>query len=217
MARRDRLEEVKEIVKILHKRFPDARCLLDYKNPFQLLISTILAAQCTDARVNLVAKDLYRKYRKPEDFIKVTDKELEQDILTTGFYRNKTKSVKKCCRSLMERHNGNVPETMDELVKLGGVGRKTANVILVNCFNQQGIIVDTHMLRVAQRIGLTKNKDANKVEQDLMKLVPDGKWSLFSHVISFHGRNICAARNPDCAHCPMNKYCDYGQMVPGKR
>jgi len=217
MPKRDRTEEVKKIIQILHRRFPDAGCLLDYENPFQLLISTILAAQCTDERVNLVAKDLYKKYKGPEDFVKAPDGELEEDIRTTGFYRNKAKSIKKCCRGLVEKHSGKVPQTMDELVKLGGVGRKTANVVLVNCFGRQGVIVDTHMLRVTQRIGLTKNKDANKVEQDLMKIVPDDKWSRFSHVISFHGRNICTARSPDCPDCPIDRYCDYGQMVLKKK
>ena len=211
MAGRDRKQEVKKIIEILHKRFPKARCLLDYENPFQLLISTILAAQCTDERVNAVAKTLYKKYKSPSDFVNAPEDELKADIRSTGFYNNKARSIKKCCRSLVEDYGGKVPETMEELVKLGGVGRKTANVLLVNCFGKQGIIVDTHMLRVAGLIGLTRNKNADKVEKDLAAIVPDDKWSLFSHVISFHGRNICTARAPDCPGCSINKLCDYGR------
>jgi len=217
MPAKDRKEDVTKIIEILHRRFPDARCLLDYENPFQLLISTILAAQCTDERVNALAKTLYKKYGSAADFVKAPDDELKNDIRSTGFYNNKAKSIKKCCRSLVEDYNGKVPQTMEELIKLGGVGRKTANVLLVNCFGRQGVIVDTHMLRVAARIGLTRSKDAETVEKDLMAVVPPDKWSLFSHVISFHGRNICAARKPDCPKCPINKFCDYAKKTVGTK
>ena len=217
MLKRDRKHEVREVIKILHMRFPDARCLLDYEDSFQLLISTILAAQCTDERVNAVAKTLYKKYRSAADFVKVPDDELKNDIRSTGFYNNKAKSIKKCCGSLVEDYGGKVPGTMEELVRLAGVGRKTANVLLVNCFGRQGIIVDTHMLRVTQRIGLTGNKDADRVEKDLMAVVPPDRCSLFSHVISFHGRNICTARKPDCPVCPINRFCDYGKSALGSK
>jgi endonuclease-3 len=192
------------------KTYPKAKVSLDYMNPLELMIATILAAQCTDLRVNIVTKDLFKKYRKVEDWIKVPQEELEQDIRSTGFYRNKAANIQKACNTLIEKFHGQVPQTMDKLLTLGGVGRKTANVILGNCFGVQGIICDTHMIRLARRLGLSLNEDPTKLESDLMEIVPKekfGGWTLFSHCIVFHGRAICKARKPDCPNCQIAQYC----------
>jgi endonuclease-3 len=195
---------------ILRKAYPDAKVSLDFSTPLELLIATILAAQCTDARVNIVTQDLFKKYRRAEDWLKVSQEELENDIRSTGFYRNKAKSIQKTCAAILERFGGIVPQTMDELLTLNGVGRKTANVILGNCFGVQGIVCDTHMIRLSRRLGLSENSDPVKLEFDLMEIVPKekhGGWSLFSHCIVFHGRAVCNARKPDCAGCVIAKYC----------
>jgi endonuclease III len=188
--------------------YPDAHCELDHSSPLELLIATILSAQCTDKRVNLVTADLFRKYRSAADFAEATAAELEQAIKPTGFFRNKTKSIQSCCRALVEQHGGEVPSTMEELTKLGGVGRKTANVVLGNAFNiNSGIVVDTHVARLSFRLGLTSQSDPEKIEQELMKLVPREQWTLFSHLLIWHGRRRCVARKPDCEHCEVLALC----------
>lgn len=191
----------KKIIALLKKKYPDARCALNFTNPLELLIATILSAQCTDVRVNMVTKDLFEKYRSAEDYAKVKPEIFEDDIRSTGFYKNKTKSIINCCKKIVEEHGGKVPSTMDELVSLGGIGRKTANVILGNAFGVPGIVVDTHVKRVAYRLALTENQDPVKIEYDLMELVPKREWTQFSHLMIFHGRYTCIARKPLCAEC----------------
>ena len=201
---------VEKIFPILRKVYPNATVSLDYKSPLELLIATILAAQCTDARVNIVTKELFKKYRTPADWLNIPKEKLEQEIKSTGFYRNKAASIQKACATIIEKFNGQVPGTMEELLQLGGVGRKTANVILGNCFGQPAIICDTHMIRLARRLGLSENADPTKLEFDLMEIVPKkkfGGWTAFSHCIVFHGRACCKARKPDCPNCPIAQYC----------
>ncbi len=209
-------KRVKEIIKILSKEIPDSRIALKFSNPLELLIATILSAQCTDAKVNQVTADLFKKYRSAKDYAEVDLTKLEEDIRPTGFYRNKAKSLQKCCRELVTRFGGKVPQTLEELVGLPGVGRKTANVILGNAFGVPGIVVDTHVQRVSQRIGLTKNEDPVKIEFDLMEIVPREEWTHFSNLLIWHGRKICIARKPLCEICPIRKLCDYGSKVSTK-
>jgi endonuclease-3 len=198
----------KKIIAGLKKTYPDAHCELNYSNPLELLIATILSAQCTDKRVNLVTAELFRKYRSAADYAAASLPRLEQEIRTTGFFRNKAKSIKTCCQALVEKHGGQVPRTMEELTTLGGVGRKTANVVLGNAFNvNTGIVVDTHVARLAQRLGLTKEKDPVKIEQHLTPLVPREQWTMFSHWLIWHGRRRCFARNPDCPNCEIASLC----------
>ncbi|MBW1839745.1 MAG: endonuclease III [Deltaproteobacteria bacterium] len=192
---------------LLKKRYPDARCALNFKSPLELLVATILSAQCTDERVNKVTKNLFKKYKRVEDYTRAEPEILENDIRSTGFYKNKTKSIVKCCKKILENHERKVPSTMEELVHLGGVGRKTANVVLGNAFGIPGIAVDTHVKRIAHRLGLTNNQDPVKIEYDLMELVPRKEWTQFSHLIIFHGRNTCMARKPLCAECVLKKLC----------
>lgn len=195
---------------ILRKAYPEAKVSLDFSVPLELLIATILAAQCTDARVNIVTQDLFKKYRRTEDWLNVPQEELENDIRSTGFFRNKAKNIQKTCAAILERFGGVVPQTMDELLTLHGVGRKTANVILGNCFGVQGIVCDTHVIRLSRRLGLSEHSDPVKLEFDLMALVPKekhGGWTLFSHCMVFHGRAVCNARKPDCPNCPIAAYC----------
>lgn len=197
-----------KITNILAAEYPDAKVHLDYDNPFQLLISTILAAQCTDALVNKVMVPLFKKkYKGLKDFLKVSEEEIQKDIYPITFYRNKSRSVKKCCQQLVEKFGGKVPDNMKDLVSLGGVGRKTANVILGNCFGKPAIITDTHVIRVSQRLDLTQNEIGDKIEEDLLKLIPPAKQTLFSHVLSEHGRQICKARKPKCPVCVINSLC----------
>lgn len=193
----------------LQERYPDATVTLDFKNPLQLLVATILAAQCTDARVNIVTKDLFKKYKKPRDYLAAPHGELAQDIVQCGFFNQKAKSIQKSCDIILREHGGKVPRTMEELVKLPGVGRKTANVILGVAFGLPGVIVDTHVRRVSARLGFTKHTDPDKIEQDLMRVVPEERWTQFSHLLVFHGRNICAARKPKCPECPVNELCPF--------
>jgi len=198
----------RKVIAGLKKTYPDAHCELNFSNPLELLIATILSAQCTDKRVNLVTADLFRKYRTARDYAGASTEILEEEIKSTGFFRNKTRSIKTCCQALVERHGGDVPQTMDELITLGGVGRKTANVVLGNAFNvNAGVVVDTHVARLSQRLGLTKEKAAEKIEQDLIGLVPQKEWTLFSHLLIWHGRRRCFARNPDCPHCEIRQLC----------
>jgi len=198
----------KKIIAGLRKTYPDAHCELNYSNSLELLIATILSAQCTDKRVNMVTAELFKKHRTAADFANAPLAELEQDIKTTGFFRNKAKNIQACCRKLVERHGGAVPGTMEELIHLDGVGRKTANVVLGNAFGVNvGVVVDTHVTRLSQRLGLTKQKQPEKIEEDLMKLVPREQWTLLSHWLIWHGRRRCDARRPDCAQCEIRKLC----------
>ncbi|MFP4499761.1 MAG: endonuclease III [Candidatus Hydrogenedentota bacterium] len=205
-----------EIYKRLAATYPDAHCTLNFESPFQLLAGTILAAQCTDERVNKTTMHLFKKYRMPQDYLDVPQEELEQDIRPCGFYRNKAKNLRAMCATLLEEFNGQVPGTMDELLQLGGVGRKTANVVLGECFGGQGVIVDTHCTRVASRLGFTKETDAVKIERDLQKVWPADHWTLFSHYMVFHGRSICTARAPICSRCPLNDVCPFPNTTEGK-
>ena len=194
-------------LKVLRREFPDARVTLDYANPLELLVATILSAQCTDKRVNELTRTLFKKYRTPEDYARANPRELERDIKPAGFYHNKTKSIQGCARGLIEKFEGQVPGTMDELLQLPGVGRKTANVILGGYYHQSAVVVDTHVLRLSRRLGLTQESDPVKVEFDLQKLLPRASWMFFSNALIQHGRNVCIARKPKCAECPMNGFC----------
>ena len=196
-----------KIISRLKKRYPDAKCSLNFKNPLELLIATVLSAQCTDERVNKVTKDLFRKYKTAKDYAQVRPGVLEDDIRSTGFYKNKTRSIINCCKKITQNHGGSVPATLEELVKLDGIGRKTANVILGNVFDTPGITVDTHVKRISNRLGLSENQDPVKIEYDLMALVPQKEWTHFSHLIIFHGRNTCMARKPLCGECVIESYC----------
>ena len=197
-----------QIIKKLQTVYPDAHCELNYTNPLELLVATILSARCTDKQVNLVTAKLFQKYRQAADYARANSAELEQDIKSLGFFRNKARSIQACCRKLLARHQGAVPATMAELVELDGVGRKTANVVLGNAFNRnEGIVVDTHVARLAQRLGLTNRQTPEDIEQDLQKLVPQEQWTLFSHWLIWHGRRRCMARKPDCAHCEIREWC----------
>jgi endonuclease-3 len=198
---------VAKIIPLLSKRHPDAACALHFKNPLELLVATILSAQCTDVRVNQVTKDLFGKYKTAQDYARARPERLEDDVRSTGFYKNKAKSIINCCKKIVEKHGGKVPGTMEELVALDGIGRKTANVILGNAFGVPGITVDTHVKRVAYRMGLTRHQDPVKIEYDLMELVPREEWTRFSHLIIFHGRYTCAARKPRCAECVVETLC----------
>lgn len=192
----------------LQRTYPTAHCELNYSTPLELLIATILSAQCTDKQVNLVTTGLFKKHRSAADFAKAPRPELENDIRRLGFFRNKAKNIQACCQKLEERHRGEVPRTMDELTALGGVGRKTANVVLGNAFGVNvGVVVDTHVARLSQRLGLTKQTSPEKIEQDLMKLVPQEHWTMFSHWLIWHGRRRCSARKPDCAGCEIRELC----------
>jgi endonuclease III len=212
-ALRERRESVAAILPILKKTYPHARCSLNYGTPLELLVATILSAQCTDERVNIVTKDLFTKYRSPKDYAEAPPEELEKDIQSTGFYRNKAKSLRGMAAGLLERHGGNVPDTMDELTALPGVGRKTANVVLGNAFGKnEGVTVDTHVSRVSNRLGLTKHADPEKIEQDLIPIIPREDWALWSHLLIHHGRAICQARKPKCEECPLLPHCPAGKL-----
>ena len=211
----DAPQRTKKILGILRKTHPDAKIALHYTHPLELLIATVLSAQCTDVRVNIVTKDLFQKYRKAADYVEVEPAELEEDIRTTGFFRNKTKNIQAACKDILEKFDGKIPDTMEELTSLAGVGRKTANVILGNAYGVPGITTDTHVIRLSRLMGLSKNTDPVKLEQDLMELIPKKDWTMFSHYMIFHGRRICNARKPDCAHCPVQPHCAYGRTVIG--
>jgi endonuclease III len=196
------------IIGVLKKTYPDFRCELNFANPLQLLVATILSAQCTDKRVNLVTPALFKKYRTAADFADSRIEELEELIKTTGFFHNKAKNIKGCCQGLVEKHGGEVPQTMDELHALPGVGRKTANVVLAEAFRiSVGVIVDTHVTRLTNRFGIIKGSDAVKIESQLMKLVPQEDWIAFSHCLVWHGRRRCDARKPNCAECEIANIC----------
>jgi endonuclease-3 len=202
-----RLVRVHKIVRILARLYPDAECALHHEGPLQLLVATILSAQCTDARVNLVTPALFARYPDARAFAEADVAELEKAIQSTGFFRNKARSIIGCCKALVEKHGGEVPDTMEELVPLPGVGRKTANVVLGTAFGQPGITVDTHVRRLSRRLGLTKEDDPEKIERDLMRLIPKKEWTMFSHRLILHGRQVCHARKPDCPGCGLAKAC----------
>jgi endonuclease-3 len=209
-----------QVVRALARHYPDARCALDFRTPLELLVATILSAQCTDTRVNLVTKELFRKYRSAADFARAEQDVLESEIQSTGFYRNKAKSIKACCRAIEEKFGGAVPRDLDALVELPGVGRKTANVVLGTAYGiASGVVVDTHVGRQSRRLGLTVHdeKDAVRIEQDLMELIPRKEWIQFSHRMIHHGRRVCTARNPKCDVCPMNSFCPRLGVADPKR
>jgi len=197
-----------KVVRRLKADYPDAECALVHDTPLQLLVATILSAQCTDARVNIVTKDLFKKYPTAADLARVPLPVLERAVQSTGFFRNKAKNIKACCQMLVEKYDGEVPKDLDALVELAGVGRKTANVVLGTAFGiPTGVVVDTHVGRLSQRLGLTRHKDPVKIERDLMELLPKREWIDFSHRMIYHGRQICVARRPKCEQCSMKKFC----------
>lgn len=204
-------KRVKKVLELLDENYPkDIKCYLDHETPWQLLIATILSAQCTDDRVNIVTKDLFKKYTSVKDFAQADLKELEEDIRSTGFYRNKSKNIIKCCRRLLVKYNGEVPEDINELVELDGVGRKTANVIRGNIYNIPSVVVDTHVKRVSKKLGFTEHTDPVKIEFDLMDRLPEEHWIRYNTQIIAHGRAICVARRPKCTECFLLPYCPEG-------
>ncbi len=203
----------KTIIRLLRQRYPDAKCALNFENVHQLMVATILSAQCTDQRVNIVTKDLFKKYRYVNDFADANITELENDIHSTGFFRNKAKSIKKSAQQLLEDYNSQIPRTIAKLTNLAGVGRKTASVILGTGYGiAEGIVVDTHVTRISRLLGLTTKKDAVKIERDLMQIISKKDWIDFSHLLIHHGRAICIARRPKCSECPVNKLCPSAKL-----
>lgn len=207
-GKRELGERVIEIINLLEKVHPDAKLALKWSNPLELLVATILSAQCTDERVNRVTESLFKKYKTAEDYANANLEEFENDIRTISFYRSKARNIKEACQILVEKYNSEVPKTMEDLLSLPGVARKTANVVLSNAYGIfEGIIVDTHVSRVSRRLGLTSETDPEKIERDLMEIVPKEKWLRFADLLIFHGRRICTARNPKCSECILNKIC----------
>ena len=204
----ERKKRAGQIVRLLKKEYPAARCSLNYSNPLELLVATILSAQCTDERVNLVTAELFRKYRTAEDYAAAPAAELERDIRSTGFFRDKARSIQGACRLIAERHGGSVPRSMEELLELPGVARKTANVVLGNAYGvASGVVVDTHVARLSERLGLSSEKTPEKIEQDLASIVPKSDWILFPHLLIAHGRKVCKARGPLCGECVLARLC----------
>jgi endonuclease III len=217
LASKEEKARTRNIIARLKKQYPDAKCSLNHSNPLELLIATILSAQCTDERVNIVTADLFRKYHSCADYLKVPTSELQNDVRTTGFFRNKTKSIQGACKVLNEEYGDRVPETMEELLQLPGVARKTANVVLGNAFGiASGVVVDTHVSRLSQRLGLTANKTPEKIERDLVELLPRKDWIDFSHLLIYHGRQVCKARKPLCERCAVEKYCPSSRIKTGE-
>jgi endonuclease-3 len=210
-------ERAEKIFVLLKKVYPSAKVALNFRTPFQLLIATILSAQCTDARVNMVTPELFRKYPSPESFAEADNKELEKEIRSTGFFRQKAMSIINCSKSIVENFGGEVPHTMEQLLTLDGVGRKTANVVLGNAFGIPGIAVDTHVARLSRRLGFTKENDPIKVEHDLMELFPPRRWTLLCHFIMAHGRKVCNSRSPKCEICVLNKLCPSAFTITNKK
>jgi endonuclease III len=214
----DEKKRARKIVSLLKKAYPDARCSLNHASPLELLVATILSAQCTDERVNLVTAELFRKYRRPDDYTRVAQEELEQDIRSTGFFRNKAKAIQGACKLIAERHGGRVPETMEELLELPGVARKTANVVLGNAYGlASGIVVDTHVARLSQRLKLTEQEQPEKIERDLCELIPQKDWINFSHLLIAHGRAVCKARVPLCGECVVERHCPSSLLAARNR
>ena len=215
LPRMNRSDRAKELLKRLPKIYPDAHCELVHSNPLELLVATILSAQCTDKRVNLVTRELFQRCSTAQDYAAISQEELEGLVRSTGFYRNKAKNIRAMGQVLVERHSGEVPDTLAELAAIPGAGRKTANVVLGNAFSKnEGVVVDTHVGRLSQRLGLTKFSDPIRIEQDLMKLFPQACWTDLSHWLIFHGRRRCAARKPDCANCEVNDFCPTANQLP---
>jgi endonuclease-3 len=213
----DKKSRARKVIGLLKKAYPDAHTSLNHTNALELLIATMLSAQSTDATVNIVTADLFRKYRSCKDYVDVPRSELEQDIHATGFFRNKAKALQGACAMIQEKFGGRVPETMEDMVRLPGVGRKTANVVLGNAFGiAAGIVVDTHVARLSQKLGFTDNKDPEKIEKDLMEIVPKADWIIFPHLLIYHGRRICIARKPKCAECVVEKLCPGSLLKLGK-
>ncbi|MBO8143442.1 MAG: endonuclease III [Thermodesulfobacterium sp.] len=209
MAKKEVKEKAKEVIKRLKKTYPDAKIALKFENPLQLLIATILSAQCTDERVNEVTKELFRKYKTAEDFAKADLNELAEDIKSTGFYKQKAQYIKEACKIIVEKHKGEVPKTIEELMDLPGVARKTANIVLANAYGiVEGIPVDTHVRRLSQRIGLATSKQPEKIEKELMEVVSKKDWFIFPYLMQAHGRKICIARKPKCEECILKDLCD---------
>lgn len=210
IQRREPQEQMRDVLKLLKKHYPDAKCALIFKSPLELLVATMLSAQCTDEVVNRVTPKLFAKYKTAKAYADADLEELQQAVRSTGFYKNKGKNVQNACKMLIEKFKGRVPETMQELILLPGVARKTANVVLFNAFGIiDGITVDTHVIRLSHRLGLSKEKTAEKIEQDLMKITPKKDWGVLSHYLIAHGRKICKAQKPDCAGCFLNKICPF--------
>ncbi|MCK4665539.1 endonuclease III [Candidatus Dependentiae bacterium] len=207
---------ISKLLRILDKEYPEPKTALNYSTPFELLIATILSAQSTDKIINQVTKELFKKYKKPEDFVKVKKVELESDIKKTGFFRNKAKSLIGCSKKLISDFNGNVPDKLEDLISLPGVGRKTANCVLGGYFGIPGIVVDTHVKRLANRLGLTEEKNPEKIEKDLMVSIPRKRWIRFSNQLIWHGRTFCIARKPKCSECPMKKICPSAFKIQGR-
>lgn len=204
----DRKKQAKAVISKLKKEYPDAHCALNHTSPFELLVATILSAQCTDERVNIVTADLFRKYKGPESYLEVPEEELQEDIRSTGFFRNKARNIRGACEMLVNEYGSEVPKDMEDLLSLPGVARKTANVVLGNAFGiASGVVVDTHVKRLSYRLGLTKEKTPEKIEKDLIELVPKKDWVMFSHWLIYHGRRVCKARKPDCGNCVLEKIC----------
>jgi endonuclease-3 len=210
-------ERMKDILDILKLEHLDARIALNYTNPFELLIATILSAQCTDARVNIVTESLFKKYKTPEDYVLIPIENLEQDIYSTGFYKNKAKNIKGAAKKLVEEFNSEVPGTMKDLLSLDGVGRKTANVVLGHCFGIDGIVVDTHVSRLSNRLGFVNTTNAVKIEFELMELIPQEDWVMFTHYMIQHGRKICDAKKPLCGKCVINHLCASAYSFENKK
>jgi len=201
-------KKAKEILSLLKKTYPKPKCALNYKNPLELLIATILSAQCTDERVNMVTEKLFKKYKKIKDYVGANINEFEKDVYSTGFYRNKARNIISTCVILDKKYKGKIPADFNKLLELPGVARKTANCVMGNAFNiPSGVVVDTHVSRISQRLGLTKNTDPNKIEQDLIKIIPKDEWIIFSHRLIWHGRKICDSRKPKCEICNLRKLC----------
>lgn len=204
----DEKQRTRKIIRLLRRQYPDAHCSLNHSTPLELLLATILSAQCTDERVNMVTADLFRKYRSAQDYLNVPLEELEQDIRSTGFFHNKAKSIQGTCRMITERFGGRVPDRFEDLLELPGVARKTANVVMGNAFGvASGVVVDTHVSRLSQRLGLTEHDNPEKIERDLAELVPKKDWVDFSHLLIYHGRNVCKARLPQCSECVLESLC----------
>lgn len=213
-----KIGRLERIIAALHKAYPDAHCELNYSNPLELLIATILSAQCTDKQVNLVTPDLFKRYPSARHYAEADRDSLEKAISRLGFFRNKARSIQDCCRALVERHGGNVPQSMEQLTELAGVGRKTANVVLGNAFNiNEGIVVDTHVARLSQRLGLVSTGDPVKIEAALVKMAPREQWTLLSHLLIWHGRRRCYARTPDCENCEVLPLCPTGPKLIAQR
>jgi len=201
-------ERAARVIAGLEATYPDAHCELNFRNPLELLIATILSAQCSDRQVNIVTETLFKKYRSAADFAAAAPEELENDIKRIGLYRNKARSIRSACQSIIDKHAGSVPRTMEELMELGGVGRKTANVVLGNAFGMnEGVVVDTHVARLSRRLGFTTHEAPEKIETDLQELAPREKWALLSHLLIWHGRRRCMARHPECPHCEVLQLC----------